>query len=108
MEENHNNSSAEKNSNPVSPNNFRPIALTSILCKCMEGVVLRCLSFVTVCSLLIKLRGTEDATLNLSTYARILFIDLSSVFNTVRTNKLLNCLLKLDINGHMVLWIKDF
>ncbi len=64
-------------------------------------------------------RGTEDATLTLlhviskhiqhpGAFARILFIDFSSAFNTVRIYILLDRLLKLDSNGHLVLWIKDF
>ncbi len=64
-------------------------------------------------------RGTEDATLTLlhvisthiqhpGAFARILFIDFSSAFNTLRIDILLDRLLKLDTNGHLVLWIKDF
>lgn len=55
-------------------------------------------------------RGTEDATLTLlhviskhirhpGAFARILFTDFSSAFNTVRIYILLDRLLKLDANG---------
>lgn len=41
-------------------------------------------------------------------FSRIVFIDFSSAFNTVRTDILLDRLLKLDTNEHLELWIKDF
>ncbi len=104
---------------------YRPVALTSILCKCMERAV---------CTLLLgelsdKLdplqfaykakRGTEDASLMLldtvtkqldSTHphTRILFMDFSSAFNTVNTNTLLHCLSDLLVDPALILWIKDF
>lgn len=112
-----------KNCNPVSPNDFRPIALTSILCKCMERVVLGHQPNIHLSDQLqfaYKAQiGTEDATLTLlhviskhiqhpGAFARISFIDLSSAFNTVKTDILLDRLLKRDTSGHLVLWIKDF
>lgn len=106
-------------------NNFRPIALTSVLAKCMERVVCHHLSS-SIGQQLDPLqfaykahRGTEDATLSMvnmvtnhlqkaNTYARILFVDFTAAFNTMQVNVLLKRLLDLGLNGGLVHWIKDF
>lgn len=104
---------------------FRPVALTSILAKCMERVVsyhlkpyiseqLDVLQFAYKSQ-----RGTEDATLTLvdtiashlqqaKAYVRVLFIDYTSAFNTMQIHLLLERLLVLGVNGGIVHWIKNF
>ena len=104
---------------------YRPVALTSVLCKCMERVL---------CDLLAKMlshkmdplqfayrakRGVEDASLTLLNtvtkhldsphpHTRILFMDFSSAFNTVHIDTLLYALLDLQVHPTLVLWIKNF
>ena len=64
-------------------------------------------------------RPTEDAISNTlhsvithldqkDTYARILYVDFSSAFNTNIPQKLMKKLLLLSLNTAMCLWIKDF
>ena len=64
-------------------------------------------------------RGVEDASLALldnvtrhldsqHSFVRILFMDLSSAFNTVNINTLLHHLQQLQVNPKLMLWIKEF
>ena len=64
-------------------------------------------------------RGVEDASLTLlnlitqhfekaKSYVRILFVDFSSVFNTIEPYVLLKRLIDLHVNSNLVLWIRDF
>ena len=106
-------------------NDFRPVALTSIIAKCMERLV---------CNQLIKSvanhmdplqfayrakRGVEDATLTLlnliashldtsGTTVRVLFMDFSSAFNTIQPHVLIKKLLNLEVNPDLILWIRQF
>ena len=104
---------------------FRPIALTSVLAKCMERIVCNKVSSC-VQDLLDPLqfayrarRGVEDATLSLlhnvtthldstGTSVRILFMDMSSAFNTIQHHILLQKLSDLKIHTNLILWIKEF
>ncbi len=63
-------------------------------------------------------RGTDDAVLTLLNtvtkhltnpkgYARILFVDFSSAFNSMKTHLLLKRLVDLNINQGLVLWIRN-
>ena len=106
-------------------NDFRPVALTSILCKCMERVIVGELT-TTIGESLDPLqfaykpkRGVEDATLHLldtvtkhldsqNSLVRILFMDFSSAFNTVNISTLLHRLQQLQVNPALTLWIKEF
>ena len=106
-------------------NDFRPIALTSIVCKCLERLVCDHL----IGSLAGRLdplqfayktkRGVEDATVTLldlccrhldkpRTFIRILMMDFSSAFNTIQSHLLLKRLLDLDVSPSLVLWIRSF
>lgn len=108
-----------KKARPKDLQDYRPVALTSILCKCMERVVADQL----VAELSDKLdplqfayrakRGTEDASLRLldratkqldSTHpqTRILFMDFSSAFSTVNNNTLLHHLSDLQIHPTLI------
>jgi hypothetical protein len=101
------------------------VALTSLLAKFMERVVINLITSSVVDKLdplqfaYRARRGTEDATLTLTNliakhlqqpkaYVRILFIDFSSAFKTMQTHILLQRLLNLSVNGGIILWIKDF
>lgn len=106
-------------------NDFRPVALTSILCKCMERVVCNRLT-TTVADRMDPLqfayrvgRGVEDATATLldlilnhldkpKTFSRVLFMDFSSAFNTLQPHLLISRLLDLQVSPSVVLWIRAF
>lgn len=104
-----------KKSNAREMKDFRPVALTSILCKCMERVVSDHLTAMVVDRLdplqfaYKAKRGVEDACLTLldtvcrhldspNPHTRILFMDFSFAFNTVNTATLCNRLLDLQVN----------
>ena len=67
----------------------------------------------------INKRGTEDAMLTLQhklqehldkvrTFARVLFIDFSSAFNTIQPHLMVKKLLRMGVNNNLVLWINSF
>ena len=101
---------------------FRPIALTSCLCKTMERLLK---TYITENTPLDKYqfayrarRSTQDAVLCLTTtvtnfidqhssyYARCLFLDFSSAFNTIDVKHLLPELKHLD--SHVINWVASF
>ena len=109
------------------PNDYRPVALTSIIMKCFERLVK---TFITS-SLPDSLdplqfayranRSTDDAIAltihtalshldqrNRNTYVRMLFIDYSSAFNTIMTSKLVIKLRDLGLNSALCDWILNF
>ena len=106
-------------------NDFRPIALTSVLMKCLEKHVLR--SFIPICSPHMdplqfaykQKRSVEDAILlythntykhldSPKCYVRTLFIDFSSAFNTIQPHILIPKLLDMCVPKRTALWIFDF
>ena len=106
-------------------NDFRPVALTSILGKCMERVIVNHLSsslnehFDPLQFAYKRGRGTGDATLTLmntvskhiqqpNNYARLLFIDFSSTFNCMQKHILVKRLCDINTNSFLVQWIKEF
>lgn len=107
------------------PEDFRPIAITSILCKTMERVLVDLLTS-QVTSVIDPLqfayrsnRGTDDAVLVLldfiskqlalpKGYARVLFIDFSAAFNSMKLHILLQRLANINIDNSLILWIRDF
>ena len=106
-------------------NDFRPVALTSVLCKSMERIVCNHLTS-SVANRMDPLqfayrakRGVEDATLtvldlamrhldNTGTFVRVLLMDFSSAFNTIQPHLLLSRLVDLDVSPQIVLWIRSF
>ena len=115
-----------KSSNPKSLNDFRPVALTSLIMKQFEKLVKSELVAKTE-HLLDPLqsayragRGVQDATatlLNLvhkhlegsKTHARLLFIDFSSAFNTIQPHVLVEKLSgSFGVDPCLVGWIFDF
>jgi hypothetical protein len=106
-------------------NDFRPMALTSVVMKVFVRLVLRYLKSVTNSSMdslqfaYRENRCTDDAvalTLHFvmqhldypNTYARILFVDYSSAFNTVIPQQLYDKLQLLSFHPSMCYWLLDF
>ena len=105
-----------KHSSPTCLNDYRPVALTPIVMKCFERLVLAHLKNCLPPSLdphqfaYRSNRSTEDAVStalhcvlshldNKNTYARMLFVDFSSAFNTVVPSKLITKLGNLGISA---------
>ncbi|XP_049331041.1 probable RNA-directed DNA polymerase from transposon BS [Astyanax mexicanus] len=103
---------------------YRPVALTPIIMKCFERLVMRNIKTQLPSSLdalqfaYRPNRSTDDAittTLHLSlthlekdTYVRMLFIDFSSAFNTIIPQNLIRKLSSLGLNTPLCNWILDF
>ena len=106
-------------------NDFRPTALTSVICKSLEKIVCNYLT-ASVANRMDPLqfaykaiRGVEDATPTLmelvthhldqtGTFIRILMMDFSSAFNTLQTHLLLSRLVDLDVILSIVLRVRLF
>lgn len=107
-------------------NDFRPVALTSVLMKILERFV-KCEILRTSECLLDPMqfayrskRGVEDATVTLihllmkhlegkGTHARVLFVDFSSAFNTIQPHVLVNRLAEqFKLSNNLGGWILDF
>ena len=112
-----------KKANTVSNDDFRPIALTSILMKCFEQIMKKgLLSFLKLdeCQFAYKQkRSTKDACISLdyffrsplktpSAYARILFVDFSSAFNTIVPDILLQKLCDSNVPTYIISFISAF
>ena len=114
-----------KKTQPVCLNDYRPVALTSVIMKTFERLVLQYLktcippSFDPFQFAYRANRSVEDAiSMGLyhvlkhlektDSYARILFIDYSSAFNTIIPSKLYHKLKQLSLPNPMCVWILDF
>ena len=114
-----------KNRSPSELNDYRPVALTSIVMKCFEKLVLKRLLSQTHLQhdplqfAYKQNRSTDDATLTLlhnaythldnsGSFVRILYIDFSSAFNTIQPHLMALKLLSLDVNPSLILWICSF
>ncbi|XDV41036.1 hypothetical protein PO909_009977 [Leuciscus waleckii] len=114
-----------KKANTSTLNDFRPVALTSVPMKCLEKLVLRHINSVvpdTVDPLQFAYRpnrSVDDAvamTLHFTlqhldrtgTYVRMLFLDYSSAFNTIRPGKLIVKLADLGVPSTTCNWVLDF
>lgn len=110
---------------PSVKNDYRPVALTSIIMKCLEHIVKKHLcKFVEHKKDILQFaycnnRSVQDAILTLlhdtfqhleqsNTYARLLFIDFSSAFNTMQPVILLRKLLDMNVNCNLVKWIYSY
>jgi len=106
-------------------NDFRPVALTSVPMKCLEKLVLRHINSVVPDNIdpsqfaYCPNRSVDDAVamaLHLSlqhldrsgTYVRMLFLDYSSAFNTIRPGKLIKKLVHLGVPTTTCNWVLDF
>ena len=114
-----------KNNKPKSMNDYRPVALTSLVMKVFERIVLQKLlcqtkPFVDQNQFAYRSnRSTSDATLALlhhcyehleqsNSFVRILFIDFSSAFNTIQPHLMARKLLGYGVDHRLVLWIVNF
>ncbi|KAK3518362.1 hypothetical protein QTP86_018292, partial [Hemibagrus guttatus] len=106
-------------------NDYRPVALTLIVMKCFKRLVMRHIKTDLPPSLdplhfaYCLNRSTDDAITtilclslthldNKDTYARMLFIDFSSAFNTIIPQHLIEKLSLLGLNTSLCNWILDF
>ena len=106
-------------------NDFRPVALTSVVMKYLEKIVLHNLiqpiqERIDTCQFAYQRnKSAQDAVLSLTQaiyqhldkkqcYAKALFIDFSSAFNTIQPFRLLEKLKFLDVKPSLILWICDF
>ena len=106
-------------------NNFRPVALTPLPMKCLEKIMLKNLMpFIEPNLDPLQFayrsgRGVEDAIATLlhklllhlespGCYARILFADFSSAFNTMQRHILISKLQDLNVPTLIVEWVLDF
>jgi hypothetical protein len=114
-----------KNNLPKVNNDLRPVALTVLIMKCFERIFLQHLKPQTAAFndplqfAYLGGRCVEDAVLTLlhhvtqhvdkaHTYARLLFVDFSSAFNTIKPHVLMKKLMNMNINSNMILWIHSF
>ena len=104
---------------PKENNDYRPVALTSIVMKCLECLV-ACKRRLDVDDYLDPFqyayrqgRGTGDAVNTVvhlilkhldkpKTYARLLFIDFSSAFNPIQPHTLLTKLKQMNVNPYII------
>lgn len=110
---------------PLVENDFRPLALTDVLMKCLEYIVKeylrRYMSAMkdTLQFAYVHGKCVDDAVITLldtlcshlerpRSYSRILFIDFSSAFNTIQPHVLLRKLLHLNVNGTIIRWIHSY
>ena len=114
-----------KKSKVSSLNDLRPVALTSVLVKCMEKLVLRLLlpcvePFQDPHQFAYKSKRSVDDAVSVfvnhiyshvdipKNYCRCLFVDFSSAFNTIQPKILIKKLLNMNINKHFCAWIFEF
>ncbi len=107
---------------PRENNDFRPIALMSIVMKCFEKCMVSMLKADVNNHLQFayrKGRGMGDAINTLmhlalnhledsDAYARLLFIDFSSAFNTIQPHVLMKKLNQLGVNPVIIQWYYSF
>ena len=114
-----------KESQPKVNNDYRPVALTSIVMKCFERII------VSHLLPLIKPildphqftyranRSVDDATLTLvhhlyqhldtgGHHARVLMVDFSSAFNTIQPHLMMQKMMSMALNPNIMLWIQQF
>lgn len=118
-----------KKPSPACHNDYRPVALTYVVMKCFEKLVK-----AHICSSLPNTldplqyayrpnRSTEDAIAHILhtvlsqldkskgkvlNYARLLFVDYSSAFNTILPSTLISKLRSLGLNEALCMWILNF
>ena len=119
-----------KHQTPKGCNDYRPVALTCIFMKCLESVIKKFLFLEVKDQLDVyqfaykKNRCVEDATLSIINYilrfmenvntksskhfAKVLFVDFSSAFNTIQPHMLMEKLISLNVSPPLVLWIHEF
>ncbi|KAK3545648.1 hypothetical protein QTP70_009096 [Hemibagrus guttatus] len=106
-------------------NDYKPIALTSVVMKSFERLVLAYLKNITgplldPLQFAYRANRSVDDAVNMGlhyilqhldkpgTYARILFVDFSAAFNTIIPDTLLNKLTQLTVPTYICQWITSF
>uniref|UniRef100_A0A669C6E4 Reverse transcriptase domain-containing protein n=1 Tax=Oreochromis niloticus TaxID=8128 RepID=A0A669C6E4_ORENI len=106
-------------------NDYRPVALTSVVMKSFERLVLSYLKTLTAPLLdplqfAYTVKRSLDGAINMAlhftlqhldspgTYARILFVDFSSAFNTILPDHLQGKLSHMNVPDPICRWITDF
>ena len=111
-------------------NDFRPVALTAIMMKCLEKIIKKLLQaqvakYTDPCQFAYRSkRCVDDATLSLIDYvlehvdrantgthkyfAKILFVDFSSAFNTIQPHIMTRKLNDMNVHPSLILWINEF
>ena len=114
-----------KNNSPSDLSDYRPIAITSVVMKCFEKIVLHHLLDLTKGmqdhfefaykpnrsiedAILTLLHNTFLHTNNPKSYVRILFAVFSSACNTIKPYHLTKKLARLNISPKLVIWIINF
>ena len=115
-----------KKGSSTDPNNYRPIALTSTICKLMESIIKnQILSYLLTKGLISKkqhafianhstatnlLECTQDwfVSLNSSRDTDVIYIDFSRAFDSIVISKLLFKLEQYGICGKLLNWISSF
>ena len=114
-----------KKPRPSELNDYRPVALTSVVMKSFERLVLRHLTGLTASQTdpmqfaYKAARGTDDACAVLvhllqqhldvpGTYARILYVDFSSAFNTMLPSVLIRKLTTMGVSPSLCAWISSY
>ncbi len=114
-----------KKSSPSCFNDYCPVALTPIVMKCFERLVMQHIKSVLPPSLdpfqfaYRSNRLTDDAIATAlhptlthldkkDSYVRLLFIDFSSAFNTIIPQQLTHKLVQLGLNTSLCNWLLDF
>ncbi|KAK3506179.1 hypothetical protein QTP70_031913, partial [Hemibagrus guttatus] len=106
-------------------NDYRPVALTSVVMKSFERLVLSCLKDITdplldPLQFAYRANRSVDDAVNMAlhfilqhldspgSYTRILFVDFSSAFNMIVPALLRDKLFQLNVPDSMCSWITDF
>ena len=111
-----------KKPNPSCLNDYRPVALTSVIMKIFQRLVCNHLSSITLDPHQFAYRANRsvDDAVSLclhcilqhlegpGNYARLLFIDYSSAFNTILPSRLHDKLLHMGVDQSLCRWILDF
>src|SRR4029434_7559031 len=98
-----------KKTTASTPNDYPPVALTPIIMKCFEKLVLSHITTSlphTFDSHQFAYRGTHVE--QRGNYARLLFIDFSSAFNTIIPSRLVTKLMDLGLSQQICYWIRNF
>lgn len=114
-----------KKNKAVDLNDYRPVALTSVVMKCLERLVLSHLKPITAPYLdqlqfAYRANRSVDDAVNLGlhyaldhldspgSYVRMLFIDFSAAFNTILPERLWEKLSLMGVGPSICRWIMDF
>ncbi len=108
------------------PNNYRPISLTCVACKIMEGIIVKHMFFYlrlhqlisenqhgflekhSTCTQLLECANDWTLALDSKYYVDCVYIDYSKAFDSVSHPKLLNKLVGYGIRGLTLDWINGF